>query len=382
MSLMHNAWIERQRGLIDFSVANLGRRRGRNLGLFLAYTLLVFLLASVVMYGDALRREARLLLADAPELVVQRLTAGRHDLMPVDWLEKVRGLRGVRSVQGRLWGYHYDPAAQANYTLLAPNDAPPAVGQVEIGAALAQAGGLAAGDVLSLHGFNGKPYAFNISRVFEAESELASADLMRVNPADFRAFFGIEPGRYTDLALQVSNPREVRKVAEKVLNRLPGARVIAREEMQRTYEAAFNWRQGVLLTFLSTLLLAFALLAWDKASGLSAEERREIGILKAVGWDTGDVLRMKLWEGALLSVAAFLSGYVLAWLHVFYAEAPLFTAVLKGWSVLYPHFALAPQIDVAQIATLFFLTVLPYVAATIAPVWRAATLDPDEVMRE
>jgi len=382
MSFPHNAWFERQRGLIDFSVANLGRRRGRNLGLFLAYTLLVFLMASVVLYGDALRREARLLLADAPELVVQRLTAGRHDLMPQDWLERVRGIRGVRAAEGRLWGYHYDPAAQANYTLLAPNDAPPAPGQVEIGAVLARAGGLVVGDVLSLRGFDGKPYAFNISRVFEAESELVSADLMRVNPADFCAFFGIEPGRYTDLALTVSNPSEVRKVAEKVLNRLPGARVIAREEMQRTYEAAFNWRQGVLLTFLSTILIAFALLAWDKASGLSAEERREIGILKAVGWDTGDVLRMKLWEGALLSITAFLSGYVLAWLHVFYADAPLFTAVLKGWSVLYPHFSLAPQIDVAQIATLFFLTVLPYVAATIAPVWRAATLDPDAVMRE
>jgi ABC-type lipoprotein release transport system permease subunit len=50
--------------------------------------------------------------------------------------------------------------------------------------------------------------------------------------------------------------------------------------------------------------------------------------------------------------------------------------------VLYPHFALAPQIDVAQIATLFFLSVLPFVAATVVPVWRAATLDPDEVMRE
>ena len=83
------AWIERQRGLVDFAVINLGRRWGRNLGLFLAYTLLVFLLASVVLYGDALRREARLLLADAPELVVQRLTAGRYDLMPADWLSDV-----------------------------------------------------------------------------------------------------------------------------------------------------------------------------------------------------------------------------------------------------------------------------------------------------
>jgi len=376
------AWFERQRGLIDFSVANLGRRRGRNLGLFLAYTLLVFLLASVVLYGDALRREARLLLADAPELVVQRLTAGRHDLLPAAWLEKVQGLRGVGGVEGRLWGYYFDPAVAANTTLLVPSEAPPAPGQAVIGAALARARGLAVGDVLSLRSFDGKPYAFTLAGVLEADSELVSADLMLVNGGDFRAFFGVDPGLYTDLALRVANPREVRKVAEKVLQRLPGARVIAREEMRRTYEAAFNWRSGVLLTFLSTLMAAFALLAWDKASGLSAEERREIGILKAVGWETGDVLRMKLWEGALVSLCAFLAGYVLAWLHVFYADAPLFTAVLKGWSVLYPHFTLAPQVDVAQIATLFFLTVLPFVAATVVPVWRAATLDPDEVMRE
>jgi len=377
-----NAWIERQRGLIDFSVANLGRRRGRNLGLFLAYALLVFLLASVVLYGDALRREARLLLADAPELVVQRLTAGRHDLLPAAWLQQLQGVRGVRAAEGRLWGYYYDAAVSANITMQVQSEDPPAPGQALIGAALARARGLNVGDVLSLRAFDGTPYAFTLTGVLEAESELVSADLMLVNAADFRAFFGIETDRFTDIALRVGNQNEVRKVAEKVLARLPGARVIARDEMRRTYEAAFNWRQGVLLTFLSTLMAAFALLAWDKASGLSAEERREIGILKALGWDTGDVLRMKLWEGALVSIGAFLAGYVLAWLHVFYADAPLFTAVLKGWSVLYPQFALAPRVDVAQIATLFFLTVLPFVVATIVPVWRASTLDPDAVMRE
>ncbi len=377
-----SAWIEHQRGLIDFAVASLRRRRGRNFGLFLVHALLVFLLASVVLYGDAMRREARALLADAPELVVQRLTAGRHDLVPAAWLERVEGLRGVRHAEGRLWGYFHDPAVAANFTLLVPAEAPPATGQIRVGAALARARGLEVGDVLALRGGDGLPHAFTLAGVLSSDSELVSADLIEIDAADFRAFFGIAPDRYTDLVLRVANPREVRRVAEKVLERLPGARVIARDEMRRTYEAVFNWRQGVLLTFLSVVLLAFAVLAWDKASGLSAEERREIGILKALGWDTGDVLRMKLWEGTLVSLCAFMAGYSLAWVHVFHAEAPLFTAVLKGWSVLYPRFALMPQVDVARIAALAFLTVLPFVAATVVPVWRAATLDPDEVMRE
>ncbi len=378
---MTGGW-RRQRALIDFAVANMARRRGRNLGLFLAYTLVVFLISGVVLYGDALRREARALLADAPELVVQRLTAGRHDLIPAGWTETLAGLRGVTAVQGRLWGYHYDPALGANLTLWVPLEDAPLPGQVQIGSALAREKGLGRDDVLSFRDAYGKPFPFAVAGTLERQSELANADLMLVNEKDFRAFFAFPQGMFTDLALSVRNPREVRKVAEKVLERLPAARVISREEMARTYEAAFNWRQGLLLSVLSVLLLAFALLAWDKASGLSAEERREIGILKAVGWETGDVLAMKLWEGGLLSLTAFLAGYILAWLHVFHADAPLFTAVLKGWSVLYPRFALVPEVNVAQLASLAFLTVLPYVAATLVPVWRAATLDPDGVMRE
>jgi lipoprotein-releasing system permease protein len=376
------AWIERQRCLIDFSVANLGRRKARNLGLLGAYILLVFLLASVVLYGDALRHEARLLLADAPDIVVQRLSAGRHDLIAADRLDALRALRGVRHADGRLWGYHYDPTLAANTTLQVPLVNPPGVGETVLGATLARARGLNPSDTLALRGDDGQIRAFRITGLLSSDSELVSADLMLVNEFDYRAFFGTPAGFYTDLALTVGNPKEAGKIAEKILTRLPGSRVILKDEMRRTYDAVFNWRQGLLLTFLGTLLAAFALLAWDKASGLSAEERREIGILKAIGWETGDVMRMKFWEGALLSTCAFLAGYVLAYLHVFHGGGALFEPILKGWSVLYPKFTLTPQIDLMQLASLFFLSVLPYTAATLAPVWRAATLDPDEVMRE
>jgi len=128
-------------------------------------------------------------------------------------------------------------------------------------------------------------------------------------------------------------------------------------------------------------VFAFVILAWDKASGLSSEEKKEIGILKGIGWETSDVLWLKFWEGTVVSLTSFLVGVLLAYVHVFFASSTLFEPVLKGWSVLYPEFRLIPFIDPFQVMTLFFLTVLPYTVATIVPSWRAATIDPDSVMR-
>ena len=78
---------------------------------------------------------------------------------------------------------------------------------------------------------------------------------------------------------------------------------------------------------------------------------------------------------------AFLLGYLLAYVHVFHLSGALFAPVLKGWAVLYPDFTPVPFVDGLQIATLFFFSVFPYTVATLIPIWRAAVMDPDRVMR-
>jgi len=269
----------------------------------------------------------------------------------------------------------------ANYTLMAPVAGAPARGQIVIGNRVAIARGIQPGNVISFRAYSGKLFTFTVAQVLSEQSEIVSADLMLLSEPDFRAFFGIPAGYATDIALRVTNPLEVRTVAAKITAAAPDSRPILREEILRTYESVFNWREGIVLTVLTGAILAFAIFAWDKAAGLSAEERREIGILKAIGWESGDVIAMKLWEGALLSLTAFLLGYIAAYVHVFHSSAMLFEPVLKGWSVLYPHFALVPHVDGEQIVTLFFFTVFPYTLATLVPVWRAAVTDPDAVMR-
>jgi ABC-type antimicrobial peptide transport system permease subunit len=373
-------WIERQKNVLDFTLSSLSRRKGKNLALLAVYTLLVFLMASVMFATSSLKREASTVLREAPEMVVQRTVAGRQELVPLAYLDKIRGIAGVISAGGRSWGYYYDPVVGANYTLLVPQEEPEQ-GTVTIGPGVARVRMSAPGDTLEFKTSAGAVLELVVGGILRTDSELVSSDLILVSAADFRAVFGPPDGLVTDLVVRVANPRELQTIASKIAERLPDARIILRDEMARTYDAVFSWRGGLLALVLFGVLLAFAIVSWDKASGLSQEERREIGVLKAVGWETSDVILMKFWEGAVVSVSSFLVGTLLAYGHIFFFSARLFAPVLKGWAVLYPQFRLIPSIDASELTALFFLTVVPYGVATIIPSWRASITDPDAVMK-
>jgi ABC-type lipoprotein release transport system permease subunit len=373
--------LERHRSIIDFALSSLGRRWKKNLALTLVYAFIVFTLASVVFFTQAVKGEARAVLQGAPEIVVQRVLAGRHDLIPAGHIEVLKKITGVRQVAGRIWGYYYEPSTGANYTIVASGEPPLASGTIAIGQGVSRTFNALEGDLIPLKGAEGAYVSFEVARVIAHASELVSADLVEMPAADLRRFFGIPEGYYTDLTLKVRNERELVVVADKIRRLLPDTRPILRDEILRTYDSIFDWRSGLLLVIFSGAVAAFIIFAWDKATSLSLEERREMGVLKAVGWETSEVIAMKSWEGVIVSLTAFFSGTLLAYGHVFFSSALLFEPVLKGWAVLYPRFQLVPQIDPYQVLALFFLTVVPYTVATVIPTWSAATVDPDSIMR-
>ncbi len=380
--------IEKQRNILDFTLSSLGRRKGKNIALVVVYAFVIFLLASVLFFTHSLKKEAALILQGAPEMTVQRLVAGRQDLIPIRYIASIRQIRGVQSVEPRLWGYYYDAMSGANYTLMVNVDLNDHAGEIIIGNGVSWRNvtgkgkqALRKNDIIPFRTYDGSALTLKVKGLLPFASELVTADLILVSETDFRKIFSIANDQATDLVLTVRNARELPTIAAKITQIHPDTRPILREEILRTYDAVFDWRGGVIIMVLAGVFFAFIILAWDKATGLSAEEKREIGILKAIGWETSDILLMKFWEGVAVSLMAFFMGIFLAYLHVFLASSILFVPVLKGWSVLYPNFRLTPYINGYQIATLFFLTVIPYTVATIVPSWRSATIDPDSVMR-
>jgi len=376
-----NNWIEQEKNIIDFALSSLLRKKGKVAALVFVYTLIVFLLGSVMFFTHSIKKEASLILKDAPEMVLQRGQGGRHDLIPMAYMEKVKKIEGVSSVRGRLWGYYYDPIVGANYTLVVPEDFSLGIGNIAIGEGVSRTRLVFEGDTMEFKTYSGAIINLIVEDILSSASELVSSDLVMISEDDFRRLFNTSRDYATDLTLKVRNPRELHAVASRIAEVLPDTKVILRNEILRTYESIFDWRGGMMRVILWGALLAFIIFAWDKVSGLSLEERREIGVLKAMGWETSDVIRMKFWEGIAVSLPSFLAGILFAYVHVFFASSMLFTPALKGWAVLYPEFKLIPFIDAYEVAGLFVLTVIPYTVATIIPSWKAATAEPDSVMR-
>jgi ABC-type lipoprotein release transport system permease subunit len=391
--------MKRQRALLMYALGALVRRRGRNTAIAVGLTLVVGLFASVLFLGDALRAEVEAGTRHVPDLGVQRLVAGRPALVPVDTARAIAAIPGVRSVTPRVWGYLFAPPISANVTVLGADGRealPPTLvagralrpgerGACVLGAALADALGVRAGDEIALAGAPGAdPEGVHLLRVvgtFRDASALRTADLLVTSDADARALLGVADGFATDLAVTLTTPDEARVATEKILRLIPGARVIEKERLRRAYALTLDGRSGLLTAALLPALAALLLLAWDRLTGLTETERRELGVLKAVGWEVRDVLTARVWESALVAVCGATLGVLAAYAYVFLAQAPGLAGALFGWSALYPPLRLTPQVDAAQTLALVAGVAVPFVAVGLVPAWRAATLDPDRALR-
>ncbi|MBW2467203.1 MAG: FtsX-like permease family protein, partial [Deltaproteobacteria bacterium] len=383
--------LEKQINILDFALSALWRRKLKNLGIMLVFALVIFLLGSFQMLTGALSNSAEAVLENTPEITIQKMSAGRQEGIPLAYKDKLQAIYGIRAIIPRIWGYYFDEANLANYTVLAlqrnsmpsanmlnltlshgqfPQKAEP--GSAVLGRSVHKILGLGERKIFSLFKPDLSLKSFEMTGLFSQQTDLLTNDLIVMNLADARELFAIPESMVTDLCVYVANPTEIETIAKKIAALLPDTRVLTKSHIQKTYQVVFSWRSGFASICLLTALIAFTILAWDKASGLSPEEKREIGILKILGWETADILAARFWESILVSSLAFIIGCTAAYIHVAFFDATLLKPVMVGWSVIHPPFKLLPTVAVADLMLIFSFTVMPYLGATVIPAWRCS----------
>jgi ABC-type lipoprotein release transport system permease subunit len=158
-------------------------------------------------------------------------------------------------------------------------------------------------------------------------------------------------------------------------------KVTTREDLRALLPRGLLDREGI---FDLHFLVAFAvgILTILVTSGVGTpERRREIGILKATGWQTDEILFRSLVESFLLSLAGAALAILLAflWLRIFngYWIASIFLAgvdVQPGFPVPF-RLTPVPALLAFVVATVLVMT------GTLFSTWRAAIVPPREAMR-
>lgn len=373
--------------ILDYSLYSLKRKILKNLAVALILSVVVFLFGSFQLFTRALTDLAEQLLQSAPDITIQGMSAGRQVSVPIELGRGIDKIYGLRSVTPRIWGYYFDESNGANYTVIGLDNGLEGVGKdrgekgdVAISEKVADLLQLDQRTRFSLFKPDLTQKSFRVVHRYSENKDVVTADLMVMSLSDARDLFAIEQGFVTDFLVDVVNPLEINTVARKISEILPGTRVTTKKQILKTYKVVFNWRSGFGMICLLTSILAFGILAWDKASGLSREDVKEIAVLKLVGWQTSDILVLRFAESLVVSIVAFTFGYLCSWVHIGFFDGVLFKPILLGWSVLQPSFILYPSFAGSDLVLVFTVSVVPFLVATSVPGWRSAAVRADSVI--
>jgi ABC-type lipoprotein release transport system permease subunit len=387
--------------LVEYAINALFRSRSKNIFILVVFTLLTALLSSVFLITGSIKHELHSTVDALPQITVQKIKAGRHYDIETAIADEIIGISGVSEAIPRVWGYYYFENAGVNFSLVGIdqyeqqyknsfNNVVKKFDFDKLNSADQMVVGMGVKKIMN-ESYYSKYFNFikpdgtfkqvTIAGTFESETELESNDMILMSKESVREIFDIAENKATDIVVKVPNPEEVTTIASKIKLMYPDTRVISSTDLKVSYQNIFDYKSGVFLALFTVTLFTFFMIIYDKASGLSSEEKREIGILKAIGWRVDDVLKEKFYESFILSFLAFLMGTVLAFGFVYLFQAPLLREIFVGYSQLKTSFELPFIFDIQTLFLVFFLSVPIYIAATIIPSWRAATLEVDEVIR-
>ncbi len=386
------------KSIFDYTLVSLSRFGYKNLAIAIIFVILVWLLSSVILVVNSLKYSLQNLSEQAPSILINKQLGGRYYPLYENDIEPLWDTSGVAYVKGRVWGQYYLSLPKTYITLLSITAYEKSYAK-NVDKILANFEDLNSSSVLlspnlkkllapyisndkvSFRRFDGKYENLNIGGLYKEQSELFSNDVVMMSIEKARALLGLEKGAYTDIIVQVANPNEIDFIAAKLAHKYPYFKLTTKADILKQYELLYQYKSAWFLLIFFVSFLAFAIILYDKSSGLRSEEKKEIGILKALGWEINHIIRHKIQESLIISLGSFLLGLSLAILFVYFLDAPFLKYVFIGYSELKSDFSLPYVFNIKEFALLFFVSVPLYIAVCIIPAWKVASMDANEVLR-
>ncbi|HEO99216.1 MAG: ABC transporter permease [Campylobacterales bacterium] len=377
------------------------KQKSKHLGIMSISVVMIALVSAVLFISSSLQKTLQDTLDEQADFTVTRIEAGRPVSTPLAWVDKIIEIEGVSEVAPRIHGRYFYAPGEESFLVVGidffDEQGSKALQSLLKGIDLKQffaeesmIVGEGVKDFLQKHYYKdtfsfktprGEFKKVKIDEVLPGSLNLLANDMIIMPIGLAREIFGLKEDEVTDITFNVPNDAEWDNVIGKLHLVDYEIRVVEKREVEKAYENLYNYKGGIFLILYIIALLTLMLILYQRYAMVYSHERKEIGILRAVGWSIRDILKLKFYETLILVISSFVIGTVAAYGYVFVLGAPVLIEIFLGGANLENQVQLIPEVSFGTLGSLFLLYAVPFFAAVLIPSWRVAVIPPKEAMR-
>ncbi|MDD3054405.1 MAG: ABC transporter permease [Aliarcobacter sp.] len=377
------------------------KHKSKHIAIFIISILIVFLISSVLFISNSLKKEAFSTLENQNDFVIQKINSGKILDTPISWIEDFSSINGIKNTQQRVYGQYYFMPENVYFTIVGLDlfeentnkNLKELLKILNISDFLQNDSMIIGNGIKKIfnkyHYFDS--YDFKLSnnelttvKIFKdlpQEANLVANDLIIMDINLAKRILNINEENSTDIVLNVPNNLERQNIKEQLILKHSNIRILQKESLKKEYENMFNYKGGIFLVLFIVVIFTFILILYQRYSMISSSDKKEIGILKAVGWSIKDIIKLKIIENFIVGFMAFIIGIIISYIFVFILNAPILKNIFIGFSNVQNDFILNPNIDFTIIVTLFLFFIIPFLSAILIPVWKISVIDANESMK-
>ena len=385
----------------NFLFLLLVKHKSKHIAIFIISILIVFLISSVLFISNSLKKEVFSTLNNQSDFIIQKTNNGKIFDTPISWVEDFSSINGVKNVQQRVYGHYYFMPENVYFTIVGVdlfeentnkniNDL---LKTLNISDFLKNDSMIIGNGIKKIfdkyHYFDSYDFKLlpkqslnvKIFKDLPQEANLVANDLIIMDINLAKKILNINEENSTDIVLNVPNDLEKQNIKEQLILKHSNIRILQKESLKKEYENMFNYKGGIFLVLFIVVIFTFILILYQRYSMISSSDKKEIGILKAVGWSIKDIIKLKIIENFIVGFMAFIIGVIIAYIFVFILNAPILKNIFIGFSNVQNDFILSANIEFTTIVTLFLFFIIPFLSAVLIPVWKIAVIDANESMK-
>ncbi|QDM02007.1 ABC transporter permease [Aliarcobacter butzleri] len=385
----------------NFIFLLLVKHKSKHFAIFLISIFIVFLTSSILFIKNSLQKEISQALENQSDFIIQKTIANKIKDIDISLIDKFYQINGVSKVTQRIYGQYYFMPENVYFTIIGIDffeettnkDLKELLNFLNISKFLEKDSmiiGNGVKKVLDKYAYfdsydfkleNENSKNIKIFKDLPKEANLIANDLIIMDINIAKKILNIKPDFATDIVLDVPNPLERQNVKEQILLKESNIRILQKDALKKEYENMFNYKGGIFLILFIVVIFTFILVLYQRYSMISSNDKREIGILKAVGWSIKDIIKLKIIENFIVAFMAFIIGVIFAYIFVFILQAPILKNIFIGFSNIKNDFILNQNIKISNLITLFLFFMVPFLSAVLIPVWKIAVIDATKSMK-